>query len=102
MFNQESIADKLKNQIQQIEVYYCVQKIKEEEVKIQLASLRLEDTALTWWGRKLQQGSKHNGKLLTSWSEFISALKKQFYPLGYMQKAMMEWQHLRQGKGQNV
>ena len=79
-----------------------MQQIEEEEVKIQLASLRLEETDLTWWESKLQKGSKHNGKLLTSWSEFIFAFKKQFYPLGYVQKSMMEWQHLRQGKSQNV
>ena len=37
-----------------------------------------------------------------SWSEFVSALKKQFYPLGHMQQLMMSWQHFRQGKGQTV
>ena len=79
-----------------------MQQIEEEELKVQLASLQLEDTALTWWESKLQKGSKHNGKLLTSWSEFIFALKKQFYPLGYIQQAMMDWKNLRQGKGQNV
>jgi hypothetical protein len=25
-----------------------------------------------------------------------------FYPLGYMQQAMMDWQNLRQSKGQSV
>ena len=29
-------------------------------------------------------------------------LKNKFYPLGYVQKSMMEWKNLRQGKGQNV
>ena len=33
---------------------------------------------------------------------FLKALKKQFYPLGYMQQVVIDWQHLRQGKGKNV
>jgi hypothetical protein len=38
-------------------VYFCVQHIDEEEVKVHLASLRLEGTALVWWESKLQDGS---------------------------------------------
>jgi hypothetical protein len=29
-------------------------------------------------------------------------IKKKFYPLGYLHKAMMEWKSLRQSKGQIV
>ena len=79
-----------------------MQQIEEEEVKVQLESLRLSNTTLIWWGMKLQKGSKHNGKLISSWSEFTSTLRKLFYPLGYIQKAMMEWKNLREGKGQSV
>ena len=32
----------------------------------------------------------------------MSALKKQFYPLGYTQQAITDWQKLRQNKGQEV
>jgi hypothetical protein len=70
-------------------VYCCVQHIDEEEVKVQLASLRLEGTALAWWERKLQDISKH-GNILSLWLEFKSVIRKQFYPLGYLHKAMME------------
>ena len=42
------------------------------------------------------------GNLLSSWPSFISALKEQFYPLGYKQKALMDWKYLRQGRGQDV
>ena len=41
-------------------------------------------------------------KVIYSWYEFVSTLKKQFYPLGYKQQAMMEWKNYRQGKGQSV
>jgi hypothetical protein len=82
-------------------VYCHVQHIDEEEVKVKLASLRLEGTTLIWWERKIQYISKC-GNLFSSWSEFKSAIRKQFYPLGYLHKAMMEWKILRQGKGQTV
>eukprot|EP00253_Pinus_taeda_P025542 PITA_25542 len=72
-----------------------------DEAKIQLAILRLSSTALVWWESKLQS-NKNVGKLFSSWPDFTSALKEQFYPLGYKQKALMNWQYLRQGKGQDV
>eukprot|EP00253_Pinus_taeda_P018627 PITA_18627 len=45
---------------------------------------------------------KRHGKTISVWSEFVSAIKNQFYPLAYMQQAMMIWQTFRQLKGQNV
>ena len=57
MFNVDANPEKLDNWIQQVEVYYCVQHIDEEEPKVQLASLWLEGTALVWWERKLQDKS---------------------------------------------
>jgi hypothetical protein len=51
---------------------------------------------------KLQEGVQKNGNIISSWSEFTSALKKQFYPSGYTQKVIMEWNNLRQGKGKSV
>jgi hypothetical protein len=101
MFNGDANPEKLDNWIRQVELYCRVQHIDEEEVKVQLASLRLEGTALVWWERKLQDRSKY-GKLLSSWSDFKTEIRKQFYPLGYLHKPMMEWQTLRQSKGQNI
>jgi hypothetical protein len=101
MFNGDANPEKLDNWIRQVEVYFRVQHIDEEEVKVQLASLRLEGTTLVWWERKLQDRSKC-GNLLSSWSEFKSVIRKQFYPLGYLHKAMMEWKTLRKSKGQTV
>src|ERR1700731_1319201 len=45
---------------------------------------------------------KRHGKTISVWSEFVSAIKKKFYPLAYMQQSMMSWQTLRQLKGQSV
>jgi hypothetical protein len=68
---------------------------------VQLASLWLEGTTLVWWESKIQDISKC-GNLLSSWLKFKSYMRNQFYPLGYLHKAMMEWQTLRQSKGQTV
>jgi hypothetical protein len=101
MFNGYSNPEKIDNWIRQVELYYCVQQIDEEEDKVQLASLQLEGTALVWWERKIQDVSKC-GNLLSSWLEFKSVIRNQFYPLDYLHKAMMEWKTLRQSKGQTV
>ena len=98
MFNGESNAEKLNNWIRQIEVYCRIQQIVEDEAKIQLASLWLSSTTLVWWDSRLQS-SKNVGNLLSSWPNFISVLKEQFFPLDYRQKALMNWKYLRQGKG---
>jgi hypothetical protein len=82
-------------------VYCLVQHIDEDEFKVQLASLRLEGTTLVWWESKLQEESKW-GKLISSWSEFKSTIRKQFYPLWYLHKEMMEWKTLSQSKRQTV
>jgi hypothetical protein len=85
MFNGDVNPEKLDNWIRQVEVCCRVQHIDEEEVKIQMDSLQLEGTGLIWWERKIQDESKC-GKILSSWSEFKSVIRKQFYPLGYLHK----------------
>jgi hypothetical protein len=102
MYNGGINAEKLDNRIRQIEVYCRIQKIQDDETKIQLASLRLDSATLIWWESKTQDDMKKHGKILTSWNDFIVAIKKQFYPLAYMQKDTMDWQNFRQDKGKNV
>jgi hypothetical protein len=102
MYNGELNAEKLDNWIRQIEVYCRIQKFTEDAVKIQLASLRLGGTALIWCESRSQEDLATKGKIVSSWYEFISALNFFFYPLGYMQQAMMDWHNLRQSKGQSV
>jgi hypothetical protein len=48
MLNEDDNPKNLDNWIQHIEVYFSVQHIDEEEVKVQLDSLRLEGTTLIW------------------------------------------------------
>ena len=78
-----------------MEVYYSVQQIKEEATQIQLASLRLTGTTLIWWQSKLQNEMQQVGNVFPSWQSFISTLRKQFYPLGYKYKALIECQSLK-------
>jgi hypothetical protein len=68
----------LDNWIRQIEVYSRIQKIQDDETKIQLASLRLDGSALIWWESKTQEEIKKNGKILLSWNDSIIAIKKNF------------------------
>jgi hypothetical protein len=72
------------------------------ETKIQLASLRLESATLIWWEEKTQEDMKKHGKVLSSWNDFIVAIKRKFYPLAYMQKYIMDWKNFRQDKGKSV
>jgi hypothetical protein len=99
MYNGEVNAEKLDNWICQIEVYCRIQKIQVDENKIHLASLRLDSATLIWWESKIQEDMKKHGKILTSLNDFIFAIKRQFYPLAYMQKDTMDWQNLRPAKG---
>ena len=55
-----------------------------------------------WWERRKKQELKKFGKTLSSWLVFSSTLQKKFYPLAYMQQAIMSWQNFRQLKGQTV
>ena len=57
---------------------------------------------MVWWEGRTQDDLKKHGKILSVCSEFVSAIKKKFYPLAYMQQAMMSWKTLHQLKGKSV
>jgi hypothetical protein len=42
------------------------------------------------------------GNVFPSWKVFVSSLKNKFYPLGYKEKALIEWQGIKLRKGQIV
>jgi len=79
-----------------------VKSIDSKRSKIQLASLRLRGITLVWWEGRTQADLKKRGKILSVWSEFVSVIKKTILSTSYMQQAMMNWQTLRQLKGQSV
>jgi hypothetical protein len=78
LYNGELNAEKLDNWIRQIEVYCRIQKFTEDVVKIQLASLRLGGTALIWWESRSQEDLSTKVKIISSWYEFTSVIKKNF------------------------
>jgi hypothetical protein len=102
MYDGEVNVESLDNWGKHMEVYYSVQQIKYEATQIKLASLRLTGTTLIWWQSKLQHGTEQVGNVFPSWKDFVFALRKQFYPLGYKEKALIECQSLKLRKGQTV
>ena len=91
IYDGEMNLEKLDNWIKQLEVYCRIQNISSDKTKIQLATLRMGGTTLIWWESKTQIDVKRKGKVISSWSKFLKALRKQFYPLGYMPKVVIDW-----------
>ena len=52
MYSGEVNAKKLDNWIHQLEVYSIIHNLQEDDIKIQLASLRMEGSALLYGGKK--------------------------------------------------
>jgi hypothetical protein len=102
MYNGEVNAKSLDNWVIQMEVYCNVQQIKDEATQIKLASLRLAGKTLICWQSKLQNRTQQVGNVFPSWQSFISTLRNKLYPLGYKEKALIEWQALKLRKGQTV
>ena len=90
MFNGEVNVEKLDNWIRQLEAYLRIQNFHDEDTKIQLASFIIEGATLVWWEAKKNEEIKKYGKIILSWTNFIIAIKQQFYPLVHMQKAIMD------------
>jgi hypothetical protein len=90
MYDREVNAERLDKWVRQMEVYCSVQQIKDEATQIKLASLRLAGTTLIWWQSKLKNGTQQVGNVFPSCQVFVSALRKQFYPLGYKEKDLIE------------
>ena len=55
MYNGEINVEKLDNWTRQLEVYCRIQNLQEDDIKIQLASLRLEGATIVWWEAKTQE-----------------------------------------------
>jgi hypothetical protein len=85
-YDGELNVEKLDNWVRQLEVYWRIQMIVDDETMIQLASLKLGGTTLIWWERKTKDDLRKSGKTISSWNDFVTALKKQFYPLAYMKQ----------------
>ena len=76
MFDGEVNAEKLDNWIRKLEVYLRIQNFHDDDTKIQLASLRMEGATLVWWEAKTKEEIKKYGKIIISWTDFISTIKQ--------------------------
>jgi hypothetical protein len=47
-------------------------------------------------------GTQQVGNVFPSWKDFVFALRKQFYPLGYKEKDLIEWQSIKLRKGKTM
>jgi hypothetical protein len=50
----------------------------------------------------LLNGKQQVGNVFPSWEDFVFSLRKKFYPLGYKEKDLIEWQGIKLRKGQAV
>ena len=48
----------------------------------------------------MQHGTEQVGNVFPSWKDFGFSLRKQFYPLGYKEKDLIEWKNPKLRKGQ--
>lgn len=76
VYDGELNAKNLDNWVKQMEVYCRAQKIKKDTAKIQLATLHMSGTTLIWWESRTQVDIIQKGKIISSWVEFISTLRK--------------------------
>lgn len=62
----------------------------------------LESVALIWWESKTEEDMKKHSNVLSSWNDFFVSLRRQFCPLAYMKKAIIDWKKFRKLKFQSV
>ena len=77
MYNGEVNAEKLENWVHQLDFYYRIENLQDDDTKIELASLILEGATLVWWESKTQEEMKNHGKISISWFDFIASIKKK-------------------------
>jgi hypothetical protein len=58
--------EKLDNWVRQLEVYCRIQRIVDDETKIELASLKLGGKTPIWWERRTRDDLKKSGKTISS------------------------------------
>jgi hypothetical protein len=91
-------ALKLNHWLQQLEVYFSIHHIDEEQ-KISFARLKLEGHALTWWEIHMETLRLEGDPPVTRWEDFKTLIKSQFYPIGYVEDQWIWWHYFRRGRG---
>lgn len=78
----------------EMEQYFGGVNIKDDAMKIRMATRYLKDTAALWWRRRYGDIEKGTCTINT-WAEFVKELKKQFYPENAKNEAMSKLRKLR-------
>lgn len=73
-------AEKLESWIDQLETYFTLYGFNSRE-KVAFVRLKLASYALAWWNTYLKTRSDED----VQWSEFTRPLRREFYPMGYLQ-----------------
>ena len=66
MFNGEVNAYKINNWIRKLEVYLRIHNLQDDDTKIRLASLRMEDATLVWWESNTKEETKKHVNIILS------------------------------------
>lgn len=85
----------LNHQLQQLEVYFSVHHI-EEENNISFAWLKLQVYSLTWWESRTKTLRLEGDPLLTKWDDFKTLIKLQFYPIEYVDDQWISSHYFKQ------
>ena len=76
-------ALKMNYWLQQLEVYFFIHHINEEQ-KSSFARLKLEGHESTWWESLTETLRLEGDPLVTRWEDFKTLIKSQFYPIWYV------------------
>ncbi|XP_070003708.1 uncharacterized protein [Nicotiana sylvestris] len=94
-FRGERSAQDVENFIWKMEDYYEHLNIVDEAAKIRAATMYLIDTAMLWWRKKKTEMEKGTCSI-TTWEQFKSELKRQFYPQNIVNEACRKLRELKQ------
>jgi hypothetical protein len=90
-------ALKLNHWLQQLEVYFGVHYIDEEQ-KISFVRLKSEGHALSWWESHTKTFRLEGDPLVARWEDFKILIKSQFYPIRYVKDQWIWWHYFRRKK----
>ncbi|KAK1377226.1 hypothetical protein POM88_033419 [Heracleum sosnowskyi] len=98
MYDGSVDVEKLDDWIERLETYFTLYGFSSKE-KIIFATLKLSSHALMWW----KSYRKYcNDEKTVSWRKFKELLKKQLYPVGFVEERWQKWYNLRQKFNQLV
>ena len=97
MYDGSVNVEKLDDWIERLDTYFTLYGYSSKE-KIIFATLKLSVHALSWW----KSYRKRNKGEAVSWKKFKELLRKQFYPVGFLEERWYKWYNLRQKFNQSV